>query len=106
MGFRGGVDQVALVDEDGREVVDPFVPLDTEFWNGDRMRYTLFLDPGRVKRGILPNQEMGRALVPGRRYTSPGDYKAAIERADGWLRNLKPVNTPDADAFEPRLSSL
>ena len=69
MGFRGGVDQVALVDDAGREVVDPFLPLDTEFWNGDRTRYTLFLDPGRVKRGILPNQEMGRALVPGRRYT-------------------------------------
>ena len=69
MGLRGGVDQVALVDEDGREVVDPFLPLDTELWNGDRTRYTLFLDPGRVKRGILPNQEMGRALVPGRRYT-------------------------------------
>ena len=69
MGLRGGVDHVALVDETGREVVDPFLPLDTEFWNGDRTRYTLFLDPGRVKRGILPNQEMGRALVPGRRYT-------------------------------------
>jgi hypothetical protein len=69
MGRRGGGDQVALLDEDGREVVDPFLPLDTVFLNGYRTRYTLFLDPGRVKRGILPNQEMGRALVPGRRYT-------------------------------------
>ena len=69
MGLRGGVDQVAIVDDAGREVVDPFLPLDTEFWNADRTRYTLFLDPGRVKRGILPNQQMGRALEPGRRYT-------------------------------------
>jgi hypothetical protein len=29
---------------------------------------------------------------------SPTDYKAAIERADGWLRTVKPVNTPDAAA--------
>jgi hypothetical protein len=76
MGLRGGADQVAIFDEAGREVVDPFLPLDTEFWNGDRTRYTLFLDPGRVKRGILPNQEMGRALVPGRRYT--------LVVKDGW----------------------
>ena len=27
------------------------------------------LDPGRVKRGILPNEQMGRSLVAGRRYT-------------------------------------
>ena len=64
MGLRGGMDHVALIDETGREVVDPFLPLDTEFWNGDRTRYTLFLDPGRVKRGILPNQEMGARSYP------------------------------------------
>jgi hypothetical protein len=57
------------LDEHGQEVVDPFLPLDAEFWNGDRTRYTVFFDPGRVKRGILPNQQMGRALEPGRRYT-------------------------------------
>ena len=55
--------------QDGREVVDPFLPLEAELWNGDRTRYTLFFDPGRVKTGIRPNDEMGRALVNGRRYT-------------------------------------
>ena len=38
-------------------------------WNGERTRYTLFFDPGRVKTGIRPNDEMGRALSKGRRYT-------------------------------------
>ncbi|HSC26121.1 MAG TPA: hypothetical protein VLD67_02540 [Vicinamibacterales bacterium] len=69
MGLRGGLDHVRLLDERGNEVVDPFLPLDAEFWNADRTRYTVFFDPGRVKRGILPNKEMGRALEPGRRYT-------------------------------------
>ena len=41
----------------------PFLPLEAELWNGDRTRFTVFLDPGRVKRGILPNEEMGRALA-------------------------------------------
>ena len=69
MGLKGGLDFIRLVDEKGREVVDPFLPLDAEFWNGDRTRYTVFFDPGRQKRGILPNQQMGRSLEIGKRYS-------------------------------------
>jgi hypothetical protein len=46
-----------------------FLPLDADFWNDDRTRYTAFLDPGRVKRGILPNEQMGRAILAGRTYS-------------------------------------
>jgi hypothetical protein len=69
MSHRSGLDYVRLLDDRGKDVVDPFLPLDAEFWNADHTRYTVFFDPGRVKRGILPNQQMGRALEPGRRYT-------------------------------------
>jgi hypothetical protein len=69
MGRRGGLDYISLVDQDGKAVVDPFLPLDVEFFNGERTRYTVFFDPGRQKRGILPNQQMGRSLEPGQRYT-------------------------------------
>jgi hypothetical protein len=69
MGRRGGLDHVKLLDEKGKEVVDPFLPLDAEFWNDDRTRYTLFFDPGRQKRGILPNRQMGPSLVAGHGYT-------------------------------------
>jgi len=69
MDWRSGYDFVMLLDDRGQEVVDAFLPLDADFWNDDRTRYTVFFDPGRVKRGILPNQQMGRALEAGRRYT-------------------------------------
>jgi len=69
MDWRSGYDFVALLDDRGEEVVDAFLPLDADFWNDDRTRYTVFFDPGRVKRGILPNKQMGRALEAGRRYT-------------------------------------
>jgi hypothetical protein len=69
MGIKGGLDYIRLIDAKGETVVDPFLPLDAEFWNDDRTRYTVFFDPGRQKRGITPNQQMGRALVPGQRYT-------------------------------------
>jgi hypothetical protein len=69
MDWRSGHDHLVLLDERGEEVVDAFLPLDADFWNDDRTRYTVFFDPGRVKRGILPNRQMGRALEAGKRYT-------------------------------------
>jgi hypothetical protein len=69
MDWRSGHDFVDLLDDRGQAVVDAFLPLDADFWNDDRTRYTVFFDPGRVKRGILPNRQMGRALEAGRRYT-------------------------------------
>lgn len=73
MGRKGGLDYVHLLEGSGAagdaEVKDPFLPLDAELWNGDRTRFTVFLDPGRVKRGVLPNEQMGRSLTEGRRYT-------------------------------------
>ena len=57
------------LDDNGAEVMDPFLPLDAEFWNDDRTRYTVFFDPGRQKRGIAPIAEMGRSLTKGKSYT-------------------------------------
>ena len=69
MGMKGGLDYVHLLDEQGKEVIDPFLPLDAEFWNDDRTRYTVFFDPGRQKRGIPVIAEMGRSLTEGKSYT-------------------------------------
>jgi hypothetical protein len=68
MSSTGGLEYVKLLDDRGREVKAAFLPLEADFWDRDRLRYTMFLDPGRVKQGILPNEQMGRALVAGRRY--------------------------------------
>jgi hypothetical protein len=59
---------VRLEDDRGREIRDAFLPLDVDLWDPDHMRYTVFFDPGRVKRGIRPNVELGRALEAGRSY--------------------------------------
>ncbi len=77
MGFAGGVDHVRLIDEDDAIVEDAFLPLDVAMWNRDRTRYTLLFDPGRVKRGILPNERMGRPLIEGR------GYRLVVD--DAWL---------------------
>ncbi len=69
MSGKGGTEHLHLLDEAGTEVVDPFLPLDYDFWNVDRTRFTAFLDPGRVKSGLVPRNELGPALRPGRTYT-------------------------------------
>jgi hypothetical protein len=69
MARRNGLEHLHLLDDRGQEVTQAFLPLDTEFWSRDNRRLTVFFDPGRVKDGILPNQQMGRALRAGRTYT-------------------------------------
>lgn len=46
----------------------PFLQLEPELWNEDRTRLTLWLDPGRVKRDLVPNQLLGAPLVAGQHY--------------------------------------
>ena len=69
MGLGDGASHLRLLDEHGRALADPFLPLEVDLWNADRTRFTVLYDPGRVKRGILPNEELGRPLAAGRTYT-------------------------------------
>ena len=65
MGRPTGIPHMKLLGPDGREIEGAFLPLDYEFWDRAHTRFTAFLDPGRVKSGILPNKQMGRALDAG-----------------------------------------
>ena len=57
MGSRKAGEFVRLLDRTSGSdtmVDEAFLPVEADFWSPDHKRYTLFLDPGRVKRGILP----------------------------------------------------
>ena len=69
MGRKSGVEYISVRDSRGNEIPGAVLPLDYEFWSPDHRRFTIFLDPGRVKKGILPNQQMGRPLEIGRSVT-------------------------------------
>jgi hypothetical protein len=61
-------EHVRLLDETGRPVEGAFLRVDEELWDHGRKRLTLLFDPGRVKRGVRANLEMGAPLVAGHRY--------------------------------------
>jgi hypothetical protein len=69
-------DHFALLDESGARIEDPpFLIRSGELWDRDFQRFTLFFDPGRVKRELGPSLEMGPALTEGKRYTLLIDNK-------------------------------
>lgn len=53
--------------ESGREV-DIFLHLENELWNTDHTELTLWLDPGRIKKDLIPNKEKGIPLREGKHY--------------------------------------
>lgn len=60
---------IHLLDETGQPVVLPFLELGEELWDYDGKRLTLLFDPGRIKRGVRPLEEVGPAIEAGKRYT-------------------------------------
>ena len=64
-----GLEYLSLRDARGRAIEEPFLPLGTEFWDRDHVRYTVFFDPGRIKKGIELNERLGRPLQEGESYT-------------------------------------
>src|SRR5258708_202407 len=60
--------RIRLVNGNGKEVEGPFLELNEELWTRDGKRFTLFLHPGRVKRGLTPREELGPILEEGKKY--------------------------------------
>lgn len=85
MSRASSVGFVRLVDDRGVEVEGALLEMGVDLWNDDRTRCTVFFDPGRVKRGIKPNRELGRALRAGRRYAIVVD----ASWKDQWGQPLK-----------------
>ena len=66
-------------EDTGETLEDVFLPPEPELWDPDRKRLTMLLDPGRIKRGLVPNLEFGYPLVEGTtvRITVDTDFRDA-----------------------------
>ncbi len=88
-----------LAESDRWERIEfPFLELPEELWDPDYQRFTLFFDPGRIKRGLKPREQFGPALEEGRRYVLEVDraWKSASgEPLEGSVRKSFRVVAPD-----------
>jgi hypothetical protein len=110
---------VRLVDDAGETMVGALLPTEHELWDADRRRLTVFLDPARIKRGLVPHRQAGYPLRSGvsfrvvvddgfrdargiplraraeRRYEVGGDERRRVE-PDTWT-----LTVPSRDTVEP-----
>jgi hypothetical protein len=83
-------EHIHLMDADTNRAVElPFLELEQELWDQNNQRLTVLFDPGRIKRGLVPTDTIGPAVVEGKR------YKLVIDR--GW-RDARGVGL--VEAFE------
>jgi hypothetical protein len=61
--------EVSLLDADGRPVADALYRPPVELWDRTMRYLTVLLDPGRLKRWVGPNIELGPPLKAGHKYT-------------------------------------
>jgi hypothetical protein len=72
---------VHLRDPAGQDLEHALLPMPPELWDMPRRRLTLLLEPGRIKRGLVPNTQLGPPLVQGTTFDLVVD--AAIRDAAG-----------------------
>ncbi|HEX4948979.1 MAG TPA: hypothetical protein VFZ34_20035 [Blastocatellia bacterium] len=104
---RGNIYEYIQLRNDAGQVVElPFLEIDEELWDTSLTRLTLFIDPGRIKRGVLPLEEIGPSLQAGKSYT-------LVIRRDWKDSNGAPLKTefqksfrvvaPDREPPDPKL---
>lgn len=103
---RGHIyDHIHLLNARGEAVELPFLEIDEELWDPEMMRLTLFIDPGRIKRGVKPLEEIGPSLEAGQRYTLVIDREwrdAAGQPLAETFRKEFTVVAPDRTPPDPK----
>lgn len=59
---------ICLLDKNKDTLRNIFLNLQPELWDSSTTVYTLWLDPGRIKRGLVLNKELGNPLKTKERY--------------------------------------
>ncbi|HEX6097720.1 MAG TPA: hypothetical protein VF432_15440 [Thermoanaerobaculia bacterium] len=107
MSFGDAYRHIRLLDDGGREVPRAFLQTAHELWDARRQRFTLILDPGRIKRGLRSNVENGPPLRAGSAYRlvidahwRDGDGNPLRESFEKRFRVIAADRTaPDADRW-------
>jgi hypothetical protein len=61
--------RIRLLDSAGKPIEAAFLELGEELWDPSGKRFTLLIDPGRIKRGLKPREDLGPVLEAGKSYS-------------------------------------
>ena len=92
---------IYLQNKNGDTLSGIFLELLPELWNDEGTLLTLWFDPGRIKRDLIPNQQMGNPLQDGEAYTlhvsgkwkSKNGFVIAVE-PEGQILRLGDLRVP------------
>ena len=105
MGRGHAYEHVNLLDATGTPLDLPFLELGEELWDPRGVRFTLLFDPGRIKKGLKPREELGPVLEAGKWYTLVVDRgwpDAAGNPLEGEFRKPFQVGPPDVTPPDPK----
>jgi hypothetical protein len=60
---------IHLLDAAGKPIESAFLEVGEELWDPEGKRFTLFIDPGRIKQGLKPREDLGPVLEAGKKYS-------------------------------------
>ncbi|MBI3862988.1 MAG: Ig-like domain-containing protein [Planctomycetia bacterium] len=69
MGRGEAYQHLSLLNARGKAIESPFLEIGEELWDPRAKRLTLLIDPGRIKQGLKPREDLGPVLEAGREYT-------------------------------------
>jgi hypothetical protein len=96
---------VHLLDAAGKPIELAFLQLYEELWDPQGRRFTLFIDPGRIKRGLKPREDLGPVLEEGKSYTLVIDADwpdAEGKPLQGEFRKAFRTGPPDEQCPDPK----
>lgn len=97
------LENILLIRNEKDTIRDAFLDLQPELWNKEGTVLTLWFDPGRIKRGLQPNERSGTPLEKGNNYrliVSPEwrdteGNKIGTEYHHGFVTNSVDTSSPD-----------
>jgi hypothetical protein len=89
------ITNITLLRNSRDTVQGTFLDLSPELWNADGTMLTLWLDPGRIKRDLIPNKALGNPLEPSGVYSLhvSGRWRSKedIEMGSGYIKNFTTI---------------
>ena len=93
---------IFLLDEAGKPIKRGILKEIPELWNEDRTELCVWLEPGRIKQGLGPNEKLGPVMEAGNKYSI--QISQELRDAQGIKLQedyLKHFTTADRDTIKP-----